>query len=188
MLTYDDLPDPGLLQRKAFIQTISITQLLSRQHRATTAQKMNFSIKGFFSKCDQIRRKLRIWSHLLKKSLMRNFIFVQCLSSPNDVHKINNNQSIRTKKFKVNTELSDPKESLSAITRSKFSRLNSWGWGSEIHWGISIIPHFHWGKLSYVIYIEEVKILNFFYRTAVLQSRILPGNFPGWMLGCWGRR
>ena len=25
------------------------------------AQKMNFSIKGFFSKCDQIRRKLRIW-------------------------------------------------------------------------------------------------------------------------------
>ena len=33
-----------------------------------TAQKMKFSIKDFFSKCDQIRRKLRIWSHLLKKS------------------------------------------------------------------------------------------------------------------------
>ena len=41
----------------------------------TTAQKMKFSIKDFFSKCDQIRRKLRIWSHLLKKSLMENFIF-----------------------------------------------------------------------------------------------------------------
>ena len=40
-----------------------------------TAQKMNFSIKDFFSKCDQIRKKLRIWSHLLKKSLMENFIF-----------------------------------------------------------------------------------------------------------------
>ena len=26
-------------------------------------------------KCDQIRRKLQIWSHLLKKSLMENFIF-----------------------------------------------------------------------------------------------------------------
>ena len=38
-----------------------------------TAQKINFSIKGFFSKCDQIRRKL--WSHLLKKSLIKNFIF-----------------------------------------------------------------------------------------------------------------
>ena len=36
---------------------------------------MEFSIKDFFSKCDQIRRKLRIWSHLLKKSLMENFIF-----------------------------------------------------------------------------------------------------------------
>ena len=39
---------------------------------------MTFSIKDFFSKYDQIRRKLRIWSHLLKKSLMENFIFVQC--------------------------------------------------------------------------------------------------------------
>ena len=39
----------------------------------TTAQKMKFSIKDFFSKCDQNRRKLRIWSHLWKKSLMENF-------------------------------------------------------------------------------------------------------------------
>ena len=34
-----------------------------------------FFIKDFFNKCDQIRRKLRIWSHLLKKSLTENFIF-----------------------------------------------------------------------------------------------------------------
>ena len=40
-----------------------------------TAQKMKFSIKDFFSKCDQIRRKLWICSHLLKKSLMENYIF-----------------------------------------------------------------------------------------------------------------
>ena len=40
-----------------------------------TEQKMKFSIKDFFCKCDQIRRKLRIWSHLLKKFLMENFIF-----------------------------------------------------------------------------------------------------------------
>ena len=40
-----------------------------------TAQKMKFFIKDFFSKCDQIRSSLRIWSHLLKKSLMENFIF-----------------------------------------------------------------------------------------------------------------
>ena len=40
-----------------------------------TAQKMKFSIKGFSSKCDQIRRKLRIWSHLLEKYLMEKFVF-----------------------------------------------------------------------------------------------------------------
>ena len=40
-----------------------------------TAQKMKLSIKDFFIKCEQIRRNLRIWSHLLKKSLMENFIF-----------------------------------------------------------------------------------------------------------------
>ena len=39
---------------------------------------MKFSIKDFFGKYDQIRRFFRIWSHLLKKSLMENFIFVQC--------------------------------------------------------------------------------------------------------------
>ena len=36
---------------------------------------MKFSIKDFFSKCDQLRTKLRICSHLLKKSLMEKFIF-----------------------------------------------------------------------------------------------------------------
>ena len=36
---------------------------------------MKFSIKDFFSKCEQIRRKPRIWSHLLKKPLMEKFIF-----------------------------------------------------------------------------------------------------------------
>ena len=40
-----------------------------------TVQKINFSVKVFFSKYDQIRRKLRIWSHLLKKYLMENLIF-----------------------------------------------------------------------------------------------------------------
>ena len=40
-----------------------------------SAQKMKFSFKDFFSKCDKIRRKLQIWSHLLKKSLMENLFF-----------------------------------------------------------------------------------------------------------------
>ena len=36
---------------------------------------MKFSIQDFFIN-DQIRRKLRIWSHLLTKSLIENFIFL----------------------------------------------------------------------------------------------------------------
>ena len=45
---------------------------------AYSAQKMRFANKDFFSKCDQILRKMQIWLHLLKKSLMENFIFWQC--------------------------------------------------------------------------------------------------------------
>ena len=43
-----------------------------------TTQKMKFFIKDSFSKCGQIRMKLRIWSHLLEKSLTENSFFVQC--------------------------------------------------------------------------------------------------------------
>ena len=48
-----------------------------------TEQKMKFSIKDFFSKCDQIRRKLRIWSHLLKKFLMENFVYCAVFKAGN---------------------------------------------------------------------------------------------------------
>ena len=46
-----------------------------------TAQKMKFSIKDFLSKFDQIRSFLRIGSHLLKTSLMENFIFLCSVTS-----------------------------------------------------------------------------------------------------------
>ena len=48
-----------------------------------TAQKIKFSIKDFLNRCDQIRRELRIWSHLLKKSLMQNFIYCAVLETFN---------------------------------------------------------------------------------------------------------
>ena len=50
-------------------------------------------MKDFLSKCDQIRRKLRIWSHLLKKSFMENFIFgavILEVKFGNDPFRINN--------------------------------------------------------------------------------------------------
>ena len=40
-----------------------------------TTQNIKVYTKGFFSNCDQIRSFLWIWSHLLRKSLMENFIF-----------------------------------------------------------------------------------------------------------------
>ena len=40
-----------------------------------TTQKMKLSIKDLFRTCDQIHSFLRIWSNLLKKSLIENFIF-----------------------------------------------------------------------------------------------------------------
>ena len=61
-------------QRKDYgvfrIAVISVFTTLSN-----AAQKTKFSIKNLFSKCDQICSFLRIWSHLLKKPLMGNFIF-----------------------------------------------------------------------------------------------------------------
>ena len=40
-----------------------------RRNGCKPARKIKFSIKNLFNKCDQI------WLHLLKKSLMKNFIF-----------------------------------------------------------------------------------------------------------------
>ena len=49
--------------------------LINMNKTVDTAQKMKFCIRDFFITCDQIRRKLRIWSHLLKNFLMENIIF-----------------------------------------------------------------------------------------------------------------
>ena len=47
---------------------------------SSTSQKMKFSISDFISKYDQIRSFLWIWSHLLKKFVMENFIFYAVLN------------------------------------------------------------------------------------------------------------
>ena len=52
--------------------------------------KMKFSIKDFFSKCNQIRRQLWISSHLLKKSLMEDFNFCAVIAVKlSDVNLLN---------------------------------------------------------------------------------------------------
>ena len=42
-------------------------------------KELQLSNEDFFSKCNQIHNFLRIWSHLLKKSFMENFIFCAVL-------------------------------------------------------------------------------------------------------------
>ena len=69
-----------------------------------TPEKMKFSNKDFFSKCDQIRSFLRIWSHLLKKSLMENFIFCAVLLAR--VHMENFHLAyVRSRQNQVRTHL-----------------------------------------------------------------------------------
>ena len=46
---------------------------------------MKFPIKDFFIKCDQILSFPQIWSHLLKKPLMENFIFCAMIITINVV-------------------------------------------------------------------------------------------------------
>ena len=60
---------------KSVLELASLDSFFLMQNITNTAQKMKFSIKDFFSKCNQIQSFLRIWSHLIKKSLMENFIF-----------------------------------------------------------------------------------------------------------------
>ena len=52
-----------------FCTNVCLSGILGKKY------KMTFSIKDFFSKCDQILNFLWIWSYLLKKSSMENFIF-----------------------------------------------------------------------------------------------------------------
>ena len=68
--------------------------IIAKKKIYITAQKMKFCINDFFSKCDQIGRKLRIWSNLLKKSLIENFIFCA-------VHIATKQLLVNDKEFKV---------------------------------------------------------------------------------------
>ena len=66
------------IMEPTFIIVTSLQDWLMKEMKEikiTLHKRMKFSIKDLFSKCDQIHRELRIWSHLLKKSLKKNFIF-----------------------------------------------------------------------------------------------------------------
>ena len=64
-----------------FIHNCFVIGISQVYYEPDTAQKIKFSIKDFFSKCNQFRSFLRIWSHLFKKSLMENFIFLRSVNN-----------------------------------------------------------------------------------------------------------
>ena len=59
-----------------------IVGMINESEYPHIAQKQEFFVKGFFIKCDQIRRFLRICLHLLKKSLTENFISCEVIPAP----------------------------------------------------------------------------------------------------------
>ena len=63
------------IEIKLFVKIMIIIHSSTIFPKRHTVDKMKFSITVFFSKCDQICSFLRIWSHLLEKSLMEKFIF-----------------------------------------------------------------------------------------------------------------
>ena len=64
-----------MLKLKNSVFYVELKEVQSTIFNFPTAQILKLSIVDFFSKCDQIRNLLRIWSHLLKKPLMEILIF-----------------------------------------------------------------------------------------------------------------
>ena len=68
-----------VLKEVCTLHTLLPDEQWKNLQRISTTQRMKFFTMDFFSKYDQIHRKLRIWSHVLKKSLMENFILCAML-------------------------------------------------------------------------------------------------------------
>ena len=63
-----------------------------------TAQKMKFSIKNFFSKCDQIRRKLQIFVSFTEEILNEKLHFLCSVNASSLIQKQAKTINVRTKK------------------------------------------------------------------------------------------
>ena len=66
-------------------------------------------MKEFFSKCDQISRKLKNWSHILKKSITLNFFFFAVLVALKNHHLL--------KVDRKNCSIGETKKNINALRR-----------------------------------------------------------------------
>ena len=81
--------------------------------KKTLIQKIKFSIKDFFSKCDQIRSFLWIWSHFFEKIVNGKLHFL-CRASPALITlqietSLMNKEISKTTKKKVSVSISQKK-------------------------------------------------------------------------------
>ena len=78
-------------------QIAPIDLIIMNDFGTHTAQKMKFSIKNFFSKCDQIRWKLRIWSNFTEEILNGKLhFFVQCQCNIEPLNYDDNDEDSQT--------------------------------------------------------------------------------------------
>ena len=69
---YEGFKNAFFIRTPLVAASVFLVKLLPHKTELT-AQKMKLFIKDFFSKRDQIHSFLRMWSNLLKKSLVENF-------------------------------------------------------------------------------------------------------------------
>ena len=109
----------------------SLKGKLRKLRKILHSTKMKFPIKDFFSKCDQIRSFLWIWSHLLKKSLKENSIFLQCNihewshrgHRKHPQHIGRTRESLRRNNIKINAVKKDRKETWKECESGVYSML-----------------------------------------------------------------
>ena len=69
-----NLLDFEFLHQYDTFQNITFNTKVTKTFGHISLHPLQFYIKDNFIKCDQIHIFMRIWSHLLKKSVMENFI------------------------------------------------------------------------------------------------------------------
>ena len=138
---------------------------------------MKFStIKIFFSKCDQIRWKLLIQSHLLKKSLQKTSFFVQCL-------KQFPLQFLNSEKFQLRKFLNVILECSRFVCKASEIPSEYYRWNCNYQQKIGLLPaKFHYEhpgppnkyklKFNYVVLVSLLLTLNRFY--TFLEGRRVP--------------
>ena len=101
----------------------------------TLDKKWSFPLRIFFSKFDQIRSFLQIWSHLLKKSLIENFIF--CVLKIKNLRKLENITKI-SKLHKIMSSIRN--ENYASTSKNLLKNRN---------WTLPVVDYFTW-KLEFV--------------------------------------